>query len=291
MKFFSCIVFILFAYLCSSAQNQALNCPNNKRSKQDNEMKGNVKRIQVFTYDVNIDYYLKYHIIEKGKRANLLGNNRTLFNKRGETVLSEYFDIETGRFTMKDTFIFNVEGCLLEVRKIKDDKLLWYEKHTGNGDTLTTKRYNSLGDLISISKMLFNYKGQLIEELNYNEQGELTQKYTIEYKLDDKGEIISETVYDKNHKLFYIKSYTYNYEENTTSTTSTYNDMPDINTITKVKKNDKGLVILEERTDSKRHSVTKYEYEFDKQGNWIREISYYGNYPSQIVERAIEYFN
>ena len=107
---------------------------------------------------------------------------------------------------------------------------------------------------------IYDEKGNIIEENYYDSDGNLSSKDTYEY--DEKGNNIEKNNYDSDGSL--NSKTTYKYDE-------------------------KGNMI-EYNTDGRFGEKYTYKYEYDKNNNWIQQVTYEDNKPIQITERIIEYY-
>ena len=119
---------------------------------------------------------------------------------------------------------------------------------------------NVLYDNFIFPFTIYDEKGNKIEENHYDSDGNLSSKDTYEY--DEKGNNIERNWYDSDGSLNY--KYTYKYDE-------------------------KGNMI-EYNTDGRFGEKYTYKYEYDKNNNWIQQVTYEDNKPIQITERIIEYY-
>ena len=111
--------------------------------------------------------------------------------------------------------------------------------------------------------IIYNEKGDRIEENHYNSDGSLDYKVT--YKYDENGNKIEGNIYFSDGSL--LEKYTYKYDE-------------------------KGNIIEKNRYNSNGSLDEKYtyKYEYDKNNNWIQQVVYENNKPIGIKERIIEYY-
>lgn len=178
---------------------------------------------------------------------------------------------------------------------------------------------NQKGDSVKLDKDIYTYKkdanGNNIEvkvsrnnkpaykDVNtFDQKGNIT--YTEEYapwdtlykkeffKYDEKGNMIEkmETGIDTANHIKY--SYKYDDKGNVIECLSvegkTGRSSKDI-----MKYDDKGNIIEDINTDNTGYVIWSWRYEFtdfDKNGNWTKEVSYSDKKPSAITERTIEYY-
>ena len=140
---------------------------------------------------------------------------------------------------------------------------------------------------------IYDKKGNIIEENDYDSDGSLNSKTT--YKYDEKGNKIEENDYDSDGRL--DSKTTYKYDEKGNTIEKNYYSYSDGRLDSKItyKYNEKGNTIEENdyyysdgRLDSK--TTYKYKYEYDKNNNWTQKIQYRNTIPNIITERIIEYY-
>src|SRR5690554_1197246 len=137
-------------------------------------------------------------------------------------------------------------------------------KYNEKGNQIETNWYNSDGSLNS--KIIYKYdeKGNQIEQNEYNSDGSLNSK--IIYKYDEKGNQIEQNGYNSDGSLYSKIIYKYDEKRN------------------KIEEN---LYNSDGSLDRKLTS----NYEYDKQGNWIKRIDYTDEIPKFILEREYEYYD
>ena len=161
------------------------------------------------------------------------------------------------------------------------------------GNIIEENDYDSDGSLNSKTTYKYDEKGNKIEENDYDSDGRLDSKTT--YKYDEKGNIIEENHYDSDGRL--DSKTTYKYDEKGNTIEKNYYSYSDGRLDSKItyKYNEKGNTIEENdyyysdgRLDSK--TTYKYKYEYDKNNNWTQKIQYRNTIPNIITERIIEYY-
>ncbi|MDC0339067.1 hypothetical protein OAN33_05975 [Flavobacteriales bacterium] len=283
MRYF--VVFILIGLFssCDSSKNI-----DNDLAELD--LKGKVKSIREIPYNV----IEKFGKVEKVSVDEFGDNNLIKFNNLGKgTEFIEYY--EDGSLSSKYTYKYDDNGNQIEENYYNSDGVLSSKdtyKYDVNGNHNEGESYNSDGGLISKYlykhdedgniieeidfdsngileyKTIFKYddKGNPIEENNYKSDGSLVSKNT--YKYDDKGNQIEENVFNSDGSLYY-------------KSTSKYHSNGDK---------------IEMDTESYRDEITErytftYEYTYDSEGNWIKQIGLVDGKPEILIERDIEYYD
>ncbi len=114
------------------------------------------------------------------------------------------------------------------------------------------------------NKFYFNEEGNRIEKKGYYINGEL--QFNWKYKRGDNGNLIEIKKYDEDEYL--TNKYKYKYD--------------DRGNVIKVKKYDK---------DGELENESSYKYEFDDKENWIQQIIFKDDKPTDFIEREIKYYD
>jgi hypothetical protein len=190
----------------------------------------------------------------------------------------------------KNTFyVYDAEGKLTKCSEMDE-----------NGDTVIVSRYiyNNEGvcseiDKYSGDKMV----GKLINELQgskvtevkeFNEEGTIENVYKYEY---DGNEISAGKVLNKSGEV--ESSFNYEFINGQISSQIDKNSNGDVWTITKYKRNSNNDIIETIKSYQKDASEYKptFEYEYDNQGNWVKQTQFYEGEIAGIVVRNITYYN
>lgn len=164
--------------------------------------------------------------------------------------------------------------------------------------------------------IIFNNKGNGIEENAYNADGSFAYKWTCKY--DNKGNQIETNDYDSDGKFYkkWIIKYKYKWnkiETNVYNSDGSFshkwilkydykgnqieqnNYRSDGSLVRKwvSKYDDKGNQIEENayNSDGSLGVNCNYEYEYDEKNNWIKKIIFENKIPEYILERKIEYYH
>lgn len=173
------------------------------------------------------------------------------------------------------------------------DTIIYQEKRNYNSSNKLTDMcvvYYQRAKLNTCIKYMYNSKGLLIQEIQYDHTGKTQWKF--EYVYDSIGRIKNTLLYDINGAISTTESMTYD----------TFN-----NIIEKIAKYESGLFDSEINEYDERGNVIKvtkyygdefvknileekrFEYEYDKQGNRIRLIEFKGVVPVSFYESVIYY--
>jgi len=137
---------------------------------------------------------------------------------------------------------------------------------------------------------MFDDKGNVILSKEYVPWDTLNK--TEKYKYDDKGNLVEKAAFRADSSLFIRYTYKYDDASNLVEVV-TYNGMDSIRTKETMKYDDKGNKTLDVSVKGDGTSQFDWHYEFtdfDKTGNWIRELTYSSGKPQSVVERLIEYY-
>ncbi len=136
----------------------------------------------------------------------------------------------------------------------------------------------------------FDLRGNIIELNEYIPWDTLQRREVCKY--DDKDNMIEKRGYLPNGKMIFKYTFQYNASGNMTEMDS-YKADSTLELKEEMKYDDKGNKISDTRVmaDGIKNFDWRFEFkEFDKEGNWIKEISYRDNKPEAITERLLEYY-
>lgn len=238
-----------------------LSC-NKKNDISDLNLKGNINTITS----------IKYNAVEK------FGKPETTSRAKRNEFLEEAVE-ENSKMTfssdkkLEELILYNREGETRQILKTVNDTIV--EIYTQDGDLISrliseNKEYPTLitaydfnGDVIFKTISKYNSDNLVIEESDYDEEGNLEKKVAYEY--DSKDRVLQKRYsiskrYER-HQEVQVK-YEYYKEDD----------------------------IKSAKFDSNGESVLfEYKYERDKEGNWIKRIDYINNRIAFIVQREILY--
>ncbi len=143
---------------------------------------------------------------------------------------------------------------------------------------------------IITNKLLHYENGYKTERIDYRSDSTIEKKYI--YKNDTAGNVLEKVQIFEDNTIAYKTTYKYNTRNlkiegkeyssqnlNRPRTTRTY------------EYNDNDLVVKEVwNSIYSDETIWTFDYEFDEQGNWIKQIQYENGEPKYIVARTIGYY-
>lgn len=294
---------------------------NNKTDVEREGLKGNVKQIEQNCF------YAKEESgkIKKGENMktvspiDVYGNYLFLFDKNGNKIEERWRDTASVQFSKTinvydekgnniETNAYNRSGTKIITKTVSrfDDKknileLDSYEydgtlksktvfTYDNNGKMVAAIEYNGDGSTSVKYKWSYNYRGSISEEQRLNKSGDLDSRITYVY--DDKENKIEMKQYLKTDTTFYWKE-VYKYDEGGRMIGKDIDCFEKFqNTIETYqydsKANKTGRDLHEKNGEV--YLAYRWEYEYDKYGNWIKKIEFKNNSPKIIITRMIVYF-
>ena len=170
------------------------------------------------------------------------------------------------------------------------DKKKTYE-YGEKGNRIEENMYNSDGSLDSKKTYEYDEKGNRIEENWYKLDGSLSHKR--KYNYDEKGYKIELYVYRSDGRAELVETYKYDKKGNKIECIGCGWDMTATGYNETHKYDEKGNIIEYKGIldNGFLHFKQSYEYEFDKQGNWIKQIEFLDGIPTYILERQYGYYD
>ncbi|GEM_PF-1205936 len=217
------------------------------------------------------------------------------------------------------TLTFNKQGYVIQAyfygeADSLDSKLI--RDHDKNFHCLGEKGYNADGERLFEWIWLYDDKGNNIERAKVQQDSSLFTSWFLYY--DNNGELIARTVYrnpesglfdslrwildDKNRQ---IEEWNYGYyglygfnkveyigESNKISKIYRYDYLKELSDFYEINYNDHDLIstVVQFGSDSTEQQILSFEYDYDKQGNWIQKIHFKNGEPVNIDERRIIYY-
>ena len=276
-----------YYYLCLILSLFLLSFIDGNKKKNDLEIDhihGHVKSIHEYDYlrpgadkndidplKIPLDDTVKHATFNYDKNGNLIEH----INNIGITIETFTYENSLNRIHSKTdyapdyvneegTYLYDNKGNLIEYKtvKVKRDTI----------ESKTTYKYNDKGilkesDSYDKNKYLYKWiykfddKGHQTEVAKYNDQDGFVERWT--YKYDDKG---------NNTELAYyadslLQKFVYSYNE--------YNDRIE--------------EILYGRYNTLFHTY-KYEYVYDKNGNWVKKFQTENGLWKEIILRVFDYY-
>jgi YD repeat-containing protein len=208
-------------------------------------------------------YYSK--IIYVDSYGKDVGYTDYLYNDKNELFAEQNYNAEGG-FSNKHDYSYDEKGRVTQVvilnsiDGLRGSKLINYDD---KDNQVTESDYNARGKLLRKEVRKLDKSGLPVETRIYNAEDNLVN-YRKE-KFDEKGLRNELTVFSPDEKVLMKVFFKYDQKEN---------------------------LILQEGVDDLGQAFLpmRYEYEFDKQGNWIKRVEYVGSKPTFVLERQFEYY-
>ena len=159
------------------------------------------------------------------------------------------------------------------------------------GERILIRWYRGFGHLPLCNQGKYAENGNRTEENWYKLDGSLSHKR--KYNYDEKGYKIELYIYRSDGRVELVETYKYDKKGNKIEcigcgwdgTATGYNETH--------KYDEKGNIIEYKGIldNGFLHFKQSYEYEFDKQGNWIKQIEFLDGIPTYILERQYGYYD
>jgi len=239
----------------------------------DFDESGNLTKAIVWSYD--LDNKLRFKIVSYYKNDKIIKQEK--YSPSGELInYSEYKYNDDGKIL--EQLSYNPEGELSHKRIYSYENGLAKTEDLYSGETLTRRYINEYdADGKRISRKRYDINGVLdqeriydsklhtYKEIGYNSDGEVVSRAFGQY--DKKGRIIKSTAYTMDGSIQTESGWIYD---------------------------DRDLLIKEELVVAGDNAEFVYDYEFDKQGNWISrtvsEIVDGKPLKLETIIREIEYY-
>lgn len=235
----------------------------------------------------NFIYDERGNLIEENSQA-FVGDIKHFLPKRtysycenGLLTASRNYGIDD-RLILANVYVRDEFGKLLQEQTYwPDGTLIWNTKSTYDelGELTRKKRYSGEGVLVQDS---WYENGQLAKFRQYNFDGGLTA-----YTYNENGQSISKSynrdgrpVRISTNDEFGSKTKYYDYQDGTKHLSQVYKYNNQGTTHKTISYGSDGTV-----------EKTTYDYEYDKQGNWIRKIQFVNEKAKSITVREIEYYD
>jgi hypothetical protein len=189
-------------------------------------------------------------------------NTFYVYDSDGQLTKCSEMD-ENGDTVIVSKYIYNDRGICSEIDKYAGDKIVG-------------KQVNLLED------------GKVREVKEYNEEGTVENIYKYEYAGND---ISAGIVLNKSGET--VSSFNYEFLNGQICTQTEKNSTGDVWTVTKYKRNSNNDIIETIKSYAKDENEYKptFEYEYDKQGNWVKQTQFYEGEIAGIVVRNITYYS
>jgi hypothetical protein len=189
-------------------------------------------------------------------------NSFYVYNEKGNLIKCSEMD-DNGDTVLVLKYIYNSRGICSEIEKYADNKL-------------TGREVNTLKGI------------KVIEVKEYNEEGIIEGIYKYEYS---DNEVTGGTTLNKNGEV--VSSFHNDFLNGQISAQEEKNSAGEIWTVTKYKRNSNNDIIESERNYLKDKSVYSptFAYEYDNQGNWVKQTQFLDGQIAAIILRDITYYN
>lgn len=279
-----------------------ISCTHKKIKKNDLEAlhyKGKVKSIEYKVYKAEQD--------STGKitKRNLISKIQSLCDAKGYFIEKSSYKGDKLSYRMDRKY--DSSGRTLE--ETQTQQAMIYLAQGGAKDdsfsvdhTIYTFKLDANGNETEL-KTTQNNKPWYRDENTYDDRGNLIQmdEYvpwdTLNkkeyYKYDSKNNLTEKKGFMANGKFFFKYTYSYNDLGDIIELKTYLKSDTTLDSREEMKYDDKGNKTDDTRfmTDGTKNFDWKYEFtEFDKEGNWVKEISYSEGKPQAITERVIEYY-
>ncbi len=186
----------------------------------------------------------------------------TVYNEKGKLTESVTLDID-GKILVTSRYIYNRQDLCKEIDRYTGKNLVGKEVNIFHGGQLKeVKVFNADG----AAENVYTYEysgGAVLSGTTLDDNGEIIGAFHNEYL---NGQLDSQTKKDKNGNITLVTKYMRNANNDVTESIFTY---PLMNTEYKM----------------------KFDYEYDNQGNWIKQIQIYNGEIVTIITRNITYYH
>jgi hypothetical protein len=191
----------------------------------------------------------------------------------------------------KVAYIYDSKGNVIQEDIYLASEYVQYKqinKYDKKNNKISEARYDKNSKLLyeTVSK----YAGKnLIKKYTTNDKGVV--EYSEDFTYDDKGNMLTQLIYEKFENSKTLNTYAYDAKGNKTEWNVTKDGKPFMKAVFSY--DDKGNTTVISVTDPSGKEVDKreYTYEYDKKGNWIKKTVKLKGVPQFIAERQITYFD
>jgi len=266
-----------------------LGCAAKKKTDLQNlSLNGKVKQMMEFQY-IAVE---KFGKVEKGDPYRSDGWDKVMdFNEQGNYTKITYSDSYGNEVGYTDYLYDSKQELFAEQHYDSEGGFSSRSEYSYDEKKRVSQiiRINS-GDGLSGSTLIdYDDKENIVAESSYNSRGKLLRKETR--KIDKNGFPVETKIYNGENSLVNHRKETFN---NKGLRTDFIALSPDGDILMKVvfKYDKKENLILQEGVDEKGEAFLpkRYEYDFDKQGNWTRRVEYTGEKATSVQERHFEYY-
>lgn len=270
---FSLLILVSLGFTLSSMKKS-------RTSLSRENLKGRVKECAQYFYEVDTST----SILKKGVLFRML---KSSYDRNGMRIAEEEYRSD-GPFEEKRTHNYDANNNMLDYVNFNKDGTVKY-RFTFTYDEHNNVVEQNYGDGVSYTySYTYDKRGNPIEKKAKRDN---EPDYFIKYVYDEKNRVIGERMYDKENELLYGMSYKYDeygnrieevkYTTNNTVTDSAVFKFDDKNNlVAQVHYNSKGAI----------YHHAEFTYEFDSEGNFLKQIGFKGKDPVLIAERTYVYY-
>lgn len=262
----------------------------------------------------------KFGDIQEGERArkSRLGfDYAKKFSKSGTMEEYSEFESKSGRLVYKSMITYNKSNKAITQHSYTSNKTLDLKStytYDDNGNAIEIAAYNALGKLSArynykyddnglvlvekcyradasfdwMKKYEYNRRGQVIEMFrdDSDDRFDCTYIYVYNQKHQLKEEIVKDAdrIFDKRYVFSYDRKGNRVLEESYNSRAKLYSRLQYA-----YDKNGNKTQMSELYSGDKSLNQHRYDYTYDKKGNWIRRVGFYNDKAQYIITREITY--
>lgn len=259
----------------------------------------------------------KFKAVTEGNKTvkgepKVWGNYKVLFRKDG-TYQSRMELDENGEETDRKAYVYDASMCLKETIVMTMDstvKRRWKRTYDERGNTNELLQFNAIGELVSKTISIYNEQNKEVERLDYDfsKKEEETTSYGEYdfwgYAEKEKG-LVSRTMLTWDTDLDRVirtdvKSYIgkddrspvskYNERGQLIESKMYFNDELYCTTTYVNDKNGMKIMATHDYNHTWKDYTERFEYDYDRKGNWTLKVEYRNDQAKYITERTIVYF-
>ncbi len=236
----------------------------------------------------------------------IIGKRNYQYNNHKNIIEVKYFNPK-GKLLFKREYIYNDKEMLIEISRhafipsLKDRERHVIYKYCENGLLAEIDYYDRRGSLKQKTINKYDEKRRKIESFEYSSYGSL--RYSITYEYDEFDNMVQTNRY-KHYGSFNDTQKTYTYDNNGNlieeskyelyqKSTGPFSSINRLSRIMNYIYDENGRLIRKtfNKLDGGFLASYAYEYDYDKQGNWIKRIQFENGVPRYILIREIEYYD
>lgn len=238
--------------------------------------------------------------VKKGKKVQEETDQTTVYDLNGNVLSNTRYDYNK-KTTIRKTYQYNDAGQVAETREVElkkgfttTEKLiaLYKLQYDAAGNNNLIEWYMEKDSLREKQIGTFDKAGNKIGELRQTPDGKAIGRSVFDYDRD--GKIIEVNNYAATEKLFNQGMFTYDSKGNKTEERWEYPDSK-VTVIRKMTYDANGnIATIDSKIEGpkpKGNAMQQFSYEYDAEGNWIKQILTLEGNVQGITERTIEYFD